>query len=211
MGDTSDRHGATGPLMVCSFPWMNRKVAWTQVHKLGHTLGHLPEQLSWQTQPQKCPESTYDLARPPPPLAERLPKGRAPKNVSTWCQILFWYHFWHQRQKWGPMSQSRMGETKAHWGPHLEISDRVPLVLRVLWFKTRGPPDIKGSTNRETAVSGIAINLCPPSVCHFPPQTSFFRFSTHLLCFVYKMVRLVPVGKKVCCFLVVDSDVMICK
>lgn len=61
------------------------------------------------------------------------------------------------------------------------------------------------------SVAGTAINFCPPSICWLLPWTSFFGFSTHLLGFVYEMVRFIPVGKKVCCLFIIDPDVMICK
>lgn len=43
------------------------------------------------------------------------------------------------------------------------------------------------------------------------PQPGFSGFSAHLLCFVYKMVCLVPVGEEVCGLFIIDSDVMVRK
>lgn len=51
---------------------------------------------------------------------------------------------------------------------------------------------------QEVAVSGVPINVCPPCGCQSRlPQPGFSGPSAHLLCFVYKMVRLVPVGEEV--------------
>jgi hypothetical protein len=83
-------------------------------------------------------------------------------------------------------------------GAHQNSTCRRPTVS--LWgpvAKTKGPPAIKPSS------------FCPPGLSSQSPPPA--GFPTHLLCFVYKMICFIPVGKKVCGLLVIDSDVMIRK
>ena len=51
----------------------------------------------------------------------------------------------------------------------------------------------------------------PVAASQLLSQPGFSGFSAHLLCFVYKMVRLVPVGEEVCGLFIIDSDVMVRK
>lgn len=51
----------------------------------------------------------------------------------------------------------------------------------------------------------------PVAASQLLSHPGFSGFFAHLLCFVYKMVRLVPVGEEVCGLFIIDSDVMVRK
>ena len=64
---------------------------------------------------------------------------------------------------------------------------------------------------RQLCLGSPLMSAHPMAAGRLLPQPGFSGFSAHLLCFVYKMVRLVPVGEEVCGLFIIDSDVMIRK
>lgn len=103
-------------------------------------------------------------------------------------------------------------ERRRPFGAPEKMNDWAAPVPAVLCSTTRELGHAAGpGARRGLCLGSPLMSARPVAASRLLPQPGFSGCSAHLLCFVYKMVRLVPVGEEVCGLFIIDSDVMVGK